>query len=44
MPKCHGAEVIEPPENVLNGGYLVVTDRPGYGIELNEKLLGAHKA
>jgi L-alanine-DL-glutamate epimerase-like enolase superfamily enzyme len=35
--------VIEPAENVLKGGYLAFTGRPGYGIELNEKTLAAHK-
>jgi galactonate dehydratase len=38
------AEVIDPPENVLKGGYLAFTGKPGYGIELNEKALAAHKA
>jgi galactonate dehydratase len=38
------AEVIDPPENVLKGGYLALTGRPGYGIELNEKALAAHRA
>jgi len=38
------AEVIDPPENVLQGGYLAFTGRPGYGIELNEKTLAAHRA
>ena len=37
------AEVIDPPENVLKGGYLALTGRPGYGIELNERALAAHK-
>jgi galactonate dehydratase len=37
------AEVIDPPENVLKGGYLALTGRPGYGIELNEKALAAHR-
>ena len=37
------AEVIDPPEDFLKGGYLALTDRPGYGIELNEKVLAAHK-
>jgi L-alanine-DL-glutamate epimerase-like enolase superfamily enzyme len=37
-------EVIDPPENVLKGGYLALTGQPGYGIELNEKVLAAHKA
>jgi galactonate dehydratase len=37
------AEVIDPPENVLKGGYLALTGRPGYGIELNEKTLAAHR-
>jgi galactonate dehydratase len=36
------AEVIDPPENVLKGGYLALTGRSGFGIELNEKLLAAH--
>jgi galactonate dehydratase len=38
------AEVIDPPENVLKGGYLAFTGKPGYGVELNEKTLAAHKA
>jgi len=37
------AEVIDPPENVLKGGFLALTGRPGYGIELNEKVLAAHR-
>jgi galactonate dehydratase len=37
------AEVIDPPENVLKGGYLAFSGRPGYGIELNEKTLAAHR-
>jgi len=37
------AEVIDPPENVQKGGYLAFTGKPGYGIELNEKTLAAHK-
>ena len=37
------AEVIDPPESVLKGGYLALTNRPGYGIDLNEKVLAAHK-
>jgi galactonate dehydratase len=37
------AEVIDPPENVVKGGYLALTGRSGYGIELNEKVLAAHK-
>ena len=38
------AEVIDPPENVLKGGYLAFNGRPGYGIELNEKVLATQKA
>ena len=34
------AELIDPPEEVL-GGYMTVSDRPGFGIELNQKT--AHK-
>jgi galactonate dehydratase len=37
------AEVIDPPENVLKGGYLALSGRPGFGIELNEKVLAAHR-
>jgi galactonate dehydratase len=37
------AEVIDPPENVLKGGHLAFNGRPGYGIELNEKVLAAQK-
>ena len=37
------AEVIDPPESVLKGGYLALTGRPGFGIELNEKLLATHR-
>jgi galactonate dehydratase len=37
------AELIEPAENVLPGGYLSFNGRPGYGIELNEKTIAAHK-
>ena len=37
------AEVIDPPETVQKGGYLTFNGRPGYGIELNEKTLAAHK-
>jgi galactonate dehydratase len=37
------AEVIDPPENVQKGGYLAFNNKPGYGIELNEKTLAAHK-
>ena len=37
------AEVIDPPEDVQKGGYLAFTGKPGYGIELNEKTLAAHK-
>jgi L-alanine-DL-glutamate epimerase-like enolase superfamily enzyme len=37
------AEVIDPPESVLKGGYLALTGRPGIGIELNEKVLSAHR-
>jgi L-alanine-DL-glutamate epimerase-like enolase superfamily enzyme len=28
---------------LLKGGYLTLTGRPGYGIELNEKVLAAHR-
>lgn len=31
------AELIDPPEQVRNG-YLALTDRPGFGIRLNEKI------
>jgi galactonate dehydratase len=37
------AEVIDPPESVQKGGYLAFTGKPGYGVELNEKTLAAHK-
>jgi galactonate dehydratase len=37
------AEVIDPPEDVQKGGFLAFTGKPGYGIELNEKTLAAHK-
>ena len=37
------AEVIDPPEDVLKGGYLALSRRPGFGIELNEKTLAAHR-
>jgi galactonate dehydratase len=37
------AEVTDPPENVLKGGFLAFSNRPGYGIELNEKTMAAHK-
>jgi galactonate dehydratase len=37
------AEVIEPAEQVAKGGFLSLSDRPGYGIELNEKVIAAHK-
>ena len=37
------AEVTDPPENVQKGGYLGFTGKPGYGIELNEKTMAAHK-
>ena len=37
------AEVIDPAENIQKGGYLTFTGRPGFGIELNEKTLAAHK-
>jgi galactonate dehydratase len=37
------AGVIDPPENVLQGGYLSFNGRPGFGIELNEKILAAHQ-
>ena len=30
------AELIEPPEQ-LSGGNLLLTERPGFGIDLNEK-------
>jgi galactonate dehydratase len=34
------AEVIDPPESVLKGGYLALTGRPGYGIELKREGAG----
>jgi galactonate dehydratase len=37
------SELIEPAEKVLPGGYLSFNGRPGYGIELNEKTIAAHK-
>jgi galactonate dehydratase len=37
------AEVIDPPESVQKGGYLTFTGKPGYGVDLNEKALAAHK-
>ena len=37
------ADVIDPPENVLKGGFLALSGRPGFGIELNERTLAAHK-
>jgi galactonate dehydratase len=37
------AEVIEPPE-ALEHGRMMVSQRPGFGIELNEKTLSAHAA
>lgn len=37
------AEVIDPPESVQKGGYLAFSNRPGYGIELNEKTMAVHK-
>jgi galactonate dehydratase len=37
------AQVIDPPEDVQKGGYLAFTGKPGYGIDLNEKTLAAHK-
>jgi galactonate dehydratase len=36
-------EVIDPPESLQKGGLLTFTAKPGYGIELNEKTLSAHK-
>ena len=36
------AEVIHPPES-LDHGYIVLSDRPGLGIELNEKTLGKYR-
>jgi galactonate dehydratase len=38
------AEVIEPPEQIAAGGMLELSGRPGFGIELNEKTLAAHRA
>jgi L-alanine-DL-glutamate epimerase-like enolase superfamily enzyme len=35
--------VIEPAEQVAKGGFLSLSDRPGYGIELNERVIAAHK-
>ena len=37
------AEVIDPAEDIQKGGYLAFTGRTGFGIELNEKTLAAHK-
>ncbi len=37
------AELIDPPENVMKGGYLGFTRRPGYGVDLNEKVIAAHR-
>jgi galactonate dehydratase len=36
------AEVIDPPEQ-LDKGYLAVSEKPGLGISLNDKLVGKHK-
>lgn len=33
------AEIIDPPENLEKGGILTVSDRPGLGVRLNEKVL-----
>ncbi len=37
------AEVVTPPEQVENG-FLPVPERPGFGMELNEKTIRAHSA
>jgi galactonate dehydratase len=37
------AELIDPPEDVSNGR-LLVTERPGLGIRLNEKIAAKYRA
>jgi len=37
------ADVLDPPEQIVNGE-LVLTDKPGFGIELNEKTAARHAA
>ena len=38
------AELVNPPEAFAKGGLMRVSDRPGFGIELNEKVAAAHSA
>ncbi len=37
-------ELVSPPEVFEPGGFLRITDRPGFGIELNEKVAREHSA
>ena len=37
-------ELVNPPEAFERGGFLRVGNRPGFGIELNEKVAAAHRA
>lgn len=37
------AELITPPEEYLKG-YLTLSERPGFGISLNEKIIAVHRA
>lgn len=38
------AQVVDPPEQLLPGGYLAVPDTPGLGLKINERTARAHAA
>lgn len=36
------AEIVDPPEQI-SGGYITLSARPGLGVELNDRLVAAHR-
>ena len=36
------AEIVDPPEQI-SGGYITVSDRPGLGVDLNDRTVDAHR-